>query len=218
MAPRPPAPRRKRDLAYDTSKYRAWSPGSDLTGRIPAHAEMVGGGYKYDVFDHYRLVKHPNIQNSWHQVPRDLVRLDDNHCAHAIRTMPRRSLKIFVADFDTRGMIPATRLPLGYAAKIYCNVGDRDIDGNLVQSGQEGWYYLWYKGIHCLKGAEGWDAEVAHALRTGEDLMTGHVSFAKEYKDVELGFKIGHRAVVQMAVTEPNHPAPSMVNPHPGPF
>ena len=42
-------------------------------------------------------------------------------------------------------MVKASRMPLGYAAKMYIQVGDIDRNGRAAT--QAGWYYKWYRGL-----------------------------------------------------------------------
>ena len=92
------------------------------------------------------------------------------------------------AEFDHDGMIKAERFPLGNAAKIWVDAGTPDIDGNVVPPGQEGWFYLWYRGIHILMGEEGLDL-YPYLIRT---------SFEAE-KCEGLHFRVGFAAVIQSA-------------------
>ena len=45
-------------------------------------------------------------------------------------------------------------MPLGHAAKAFKKAGDKDIDGNVLTDEDEGWYYLWHRGLHMLGGQE----------------------------------------------------------------
>lgn len=49
-------------------------------------------------------------------------------------------------------------MPLGIAAKVYVNVGKTDLIGKVIENGEEGWYYFWWRGVHLLCGKEGMDA------------------------------------------------------------
>ena len=39
----------------------------------------------------------------------------------------------WLADFDAAGMIRATRMPFGSANKLFCKIGDIDIDDNVLE-------------------------------------------------------------------------------------
>lgn len=56
----------------------------------------------------------------------------------------------------------------------------------MVTAGEEGWYYKWWGGIHCLMGKEGFDAEM-YLIRPSHE----------EFLVKGFGFKKGYRAVVQ---------------------
>ena len=58
-------------------------------------------------------------------------------------------------EFDKKKMIKSARMPLGFAAKMHVNKGDKDRHGNLAT--EPGWYYKWFRGIHILCGEEGVD-------------------------------------------------------------
>ena len=82
-------------------------------------------------------------------------RLDDLTIATLIEAMTsKQSLgKLWLAEFDNNGMIKARRMPLGYAAKMQVAVGDLDRNG--IPAIEGGFYYKWYRGLHCLCGIKG---------------------------------------------------------------
>lgn len=57
-------------------------------------------------------------------------------------------------------MVRGLRVPLGHAAKAYKKAGDVDIDGNVLEAEDEGWYYLWHRGLHMLGGQESLNAGI----------------------------------------------------------
>ena len=83
----------------------------------------------------------------------------------------------------TRGL----RVPLGHAAKVFKNVGDKDLEGNVLGVGEEGYYYLWHKGLHLLCGKEGLDGGV----------YTKRPAFEEPICE-GLGWKKSTRALVQL--------------------
>ena len=89
----------------------------------------------------------------------------------------------------------ATRMPLGHAAKIWVVASTRDVDGNVVEEGETGWYYMWWRGIHCLMGREGQAA----------GLFTIRPSF-EEFKCEGFSFKIDYKAEVQLPAGDPEDP------------
>lgn len=62
------------------------------------------------------------------------------------------------AEIDVRGMVKSSRMPLGYAAKEFVEAGYVDRNGHVAKAAEEGWYYLWFRGIHMLCGFEGEDS------------------------------------------------------------
>lgn len=50
------------------------------------------------------------------------------------------------AELDTQGMIRATRMPLGIAAKGFVNVEEVDFTEKAIAVGEEGYYYHWWGG------------------------------------------------------------------------
>lgn len=74
----------------------------------------------------------------------------------------------------------------GHAAKRWVSAGDVDLDGNVATEADEGYYYLWWKGLQVLMGKEGHDAGMYMVRPSWElDQQTG------------FSFKLTHRAVVQ---------------------
>jgi len=98
------------------------------------------------------------------------------------------------ADLNKAGMIRATRVPLGNAAKVYVKEGEIDIDGKIVKKHDEGYFYKWWRGIHCLMGQEGLNANL-YLIRP---------SF-EAFRCNGFTFKIGYRAVVQAPEGQDGH-------------
>lgn len=103
------------------------------------------------------------------------------------------------AEFDHNGMIRATRIPLGHAAKLWRSVGERDVDGKVIEWGQEGWYYDWWSGLHCLMGKEGYDKGLYLVRPSWEKFLCEGMAF-----------KVGYKAVVQFAAGDENDPTPGL--------
>ena len=117
-------------------------------------------------------------------VPQLPLRLDDRLCALVYEKFDAKQLSLlWPSEFDARGMVRATRVPLGHAAKHYYNAGDIDYDGNILEPGGEGWYYLWLGGVQCLMGKEGWDAGRYLKRPSHEKEFVGF-AFKKPYKAV----------------------------------
>ena len=83
-------------------------------------------------------------------------------------------------------MVRGLRVPLGNAAKQYKRAGDQDLDGNVLKKEDEGWYYMWYRGLHLLCGKEGLDAKIYLKRPAFETIRCAG-----------LGWKKGYRAVIQ---------------------
>lgn len=106
----------------------------------------------------YHLCMDPNITSAL-QVPQLPLRLDDRLVAFVYEGFKSRERhRLWPSEFREDGMVRAGRIPLGFAAKYEYKVGDVDFEGNILQPGEEGWYYLWLGGVHCLMGKEGMDA------------------------------------------------------------
>ena len=56
-------------------------------------------------------------------------------------------------EFDQKKMIKASRMSLGFAAKMLIAISDLDRNGNPAT--EAGYYYNWYAGIHLLCNEEG---------------------------------------------------------------
>ncbi|KAK0508530.1 hypothetical protein JMJ35_008806 [Cladonia borealis] len=175
-------------LKFHTKRYRLY----DAT--IQNRGAAVEGPFRhFGQFDDYALYINPNLQDpEFEQIPHSGVRLDDLTVSKVLKYYGRTILRTrWPAEFDQQGMIRATRVPLGRAAKRWVDRGERDVDEKLVK--REGWYYLSWGGIHTLMGKEGLDAD-RYWVRPS------HESF----KCPGLGFKISDWAKVQLA---PEHPA-----------
>lgn len=117
-------------------------------------------------------------------VPQLPLRLDDRLCALVYEKFDQKQLnRLWPSEFDLEGMVRATRAPLGHAAKHYYKPDDVDYDGNVLQPGEEGWYYLWLGGLQCLMGKEGWDAGRYLQRPSDEKKFTGF-AFKKAFKAV----------------------------------
>ena len=115
-------------------------------------------------------------------VPQLPIRLDDRLCALVYEKFHESQLNtLWPSEFDSSGMVKITRAPLGYAAKHYYKAGDTDYDGNILQPGEQGWYYLWLGGLHCLMGKEGWDAG-RYLKRPNHEKRIRGFAFKKPYK------------------------------------
>ncbi|KAL8759364.1 MAG: hypothetical protein Q9199_000799 [Rusavskia elegans] len=149
------------------------------------------------IYDAYTLVADPTMTIG--NIPTSGVRVDDFLAGKLL--MSDYSSKVlhqaWPAEFDHNGMIRATRIPLGHAAKQWRHVGETDIDGKIIQLGQEGWYYDWWRGLHCLIGKEDYDAGLYLVRPSWEKFLCGGMTF-----------KIDYKAVVQLPTGDPNDLTP----------
>ena len=200
--PKRPAPSKKQRIIkpprappahlriFDTDYYIIYN--ATLQNQGPA----VDGPFRnYHQFDGHALYINPDLKaTELDQIPHSGVRLDDLTASKVLSHFDCKVLCTrWLAEFDLQGMIRATRMPLGRAAKIWVNRGERGVDGRLVE--REGWYYLSWGGIHTLMGKEGLDAG-RYMIRPS------HESF----KCPGLGFKVSDWAEVQLAPEDPADP------------
>ncbi|KAF6231180.1 hypothetical protein HO173_010680 [Letharia columbiana] len=178
-------------LQYNTARYELYDPERRNTG-----ASVDGPFKSFRQYDNYTLYSNPGVQEA-KDIPGKGVRLDDLAVALVLTQCGQKTLhENWPAEFDLNGMVRATRVGLGLAAKAYQSEGDVDIDGNVVTKAEEGYYYRWWRDIHCLCGKEGLEAGQYKIRPSHEDL--GRPGF---------GFKISSRAKVQLEPGNPNDPS-----------
>lgn len=153
----------------------------------PHPVEPVKGPFtSFKAYDEYTLFIRAHLP-SIEEIPTSGVRIDDLTISRVISKMKASQLhKNWPADLDRHGMVRATRMPLGLAAKVWVDIGDVDVHGQVIPAGEEGWYYKWWGGIHCLMGKEGFDVGM-YLIRPSHE----------EFLVKGFGFKKGCRAVVQ---------------------
>jgi len=184
-SPRVPTPGLK---IYTTEHYHFYDPQLNNVGR-PVKGRFVS----FKQYDGYTLYMNARLRDV-DTIPTSGVRLDDLTISKVLSVFSRKKLsQAWPAEFDTKGMVRATRVPLGCAAKRWVDVGESDADENVVGAGQEGYYYQWWRGLHCLMGKEGYDAG-QYMIRPSHE--TG--------KTQGLSFKISHKAVVQRPSEDSN--------------
>ena len=146
-------------------------------------------------YDEYTLYMNPNLM-AVSEIPTSGIRLDDMTIAFVLMRCSQSTLhKNWPADFDARGMVKARRIPLGHAAKSWKSEGMVDIDGYVLTKAEEGFYYMWWRNIHCLCGKEGHDSKI-YLIRPSHE-QEGPKGF---------GFKVSSRAVVQLEAGESRDP------------
>ena len=172
------------ELWFSTGHYKLYDPGEKNVGfhREKPHRE-------FDNYDTYTLIMNPNYKDA-SEVPNRGVRLDDLTIALVSGKFTSKELhSAWKAEFGANGMVRTARVPLGHAAKVFKTEGDVDVDGYVLKKEDEGWYYLWHKGLHLLCGEEGLKANI-YMVRPSREKPRG---------DGSLGFKRGFKAVVQLA-------------------
>ena len=180
--PRPPTPLLTK---YSTNFYKAYDHNNPNPG-----VNFPGAFAKFADYDGYVLYTNPHLTDVT-TVPKAGVRLDDLTISRLIGKFSGKQLtQLWPAEFEKNGMVRSTRVPLGNAAKVWVNIGEKDLQGNEVKAGQEGYYYKWYAGVHQLCGKEGLD--------NGKFMIR---AFAVKFETKGFGFKIGHRAVYQCPET-----------------
>ena len=165
---------------YRTSHYALYGPALRNTGTA------VTESFRYfSQYNGYTLYCNPTLE-SVRDILKEGVRLDDMTAAFVLMTRSQSVLHDnWPAEFDHNGMIRATRAPLGFAAKFWKKKGDKDIDGHVLTKAEEGYYYMWWRNIHCLCGDEGLKAGLFKIRPSFE--QAGPVGF---------NFKVTCRAVV----------------------
>ncbi|KAL8664240.1 MAG: hypothetical protein Q9202_003190 [Teloschistes flavicans] len=186
----------KSQLVYQTGHYPVYDPTVDNRG-----PKVTSSFSAYGKYDGYALYMNPSLDASdakqLAMIPHFGVRLDDLTVSKVLVSSLRRHQlhQFWQSEFDQNAMVRATRMPLGHAAKEFKKVGDTDIDGNMLAEGQQGWYYMWWTGLHLLCGKEGLDAGT-YMVRP---------SFEKK-RVPTFSWKIGHKAVIQKAPGQVEEP------------
>ncbi len=168
---------------FDTTSYYPWRHG--MIAARPGPKKFI----RYSDYDHLDLFTDANVKRVAEIPHGRTVRLDDFavHLVGEGAGVQERSDN-WPPEFNEDGMIRASRMPLGLAAKVWASAGDVDIDGNKVL--EDGWYYVWYRGIHLLCGHEGLKKKL-YMIRP---------RYEKKY---ETGFKVGSMAVIQLPPGKP---------------
>ena len=175
---------------YVTSHYAPFDPEKWNVG--PRVCEAFRS---FAQFDKYTLFMNPAIERA-EGIPTSGVRLDDMTAAFVLTRCTRETLHAnWPAEFDQHGMVRATRMPLGHAAKFWKEEGDVDLDGNVIPKGGAGYYYKWWRGLHCLCGKEGTDRNL-YLIRPAFET----------FRCPGFGFKVSSRAKIQLPSGDPADP------------
>ena len=177
-------------LKYNDAHYALYNPVTQNQG-----AAIRNPFRHFSQYDDYALYINPNLKETeLEEIPHWGVRIDDLIASKVLLHYSQRTLHTrWPAEFDLKGMIRATRVPLGRAAKRWVKRGERDVEGKRAEV--EGWYYLSWGGLHTLMGKEGLDA----------DRYWVRPSF-ESFKCPGLGFKRSDWAEIQMAPEDPADP------------
>ena len=145
-------------------------------------------------YNEYTLFMNPAVKRV-EDIPTSGIRLDDMTIAFVLTRCTQSTMRAnWPAEFEYHGMIRNTRMPLGHAAKFWKEPGAIDIDGNILPEGREGYYYKWWRGIHCLCGKEG-DRDVYQNRPCRE-----------KFRCPDFGFKVSSRAKIQLPSGDPEDP------------
>ena len=174
---------------FDTDNYRRYN----LMDPNPGTAVLRPFRRSYEQYDDYALYINPSLKETeLDQIPCRGVRVDDLTASKVLLYYSQRALHTrWPADFDVRGRIRATRVPLGRAAKRWVKSGEEDLEGKRVE--EEGWYYLSWGGIYTFMGREGSGRYWVRPSREG-------------FKCRGLGFYREDWAKVQLAPEDPEDP------------
>ena len=190
---KPPRRPNNGQTRYHTDRYVFYDVLAKNNG--PAVTESHDCPFKFDIYDGFALVTNPNITTTEDflealkngTIPKVGVRLDDHLCGLAAISLidPNTRHRYFPAEFDKKGMLRASRIPLGQASKTWRRAGERDLNGHILLDTEEGYYYDWYAGIHPLMGQEGYDRGWYLIRPSWEDKVNENI----------LGFKVGFPAM-----------------------
>lgn len=192
------------ELKHITQNYGLYVYEKDNRGRPTMNTNPCS----MDQYKDYTLVFYPG------RIPDSGVRLDDKLASLAARSgLFGKSVlhEKLPAEFDQKGDIRARRVPLGEAAKMYFNVGDKDVKDRALKDGEEGFYYLWHRGIHLLCGGEGFDPTTYLVRPSYYDLKkrTDAVCFLKELKAVDTSVKTPEALKKALELNGPEKSKPS---------
>ena len=183
----PTLPRAKMSI-YTTDRYHLLQ-SLDPTQHEPETNEKYIRGYSnrhMAMYDNYKLLR-GTLVNSALDVPSNkAIRVDDKCCGLLLASYRPKDLgKKWKSEFDKKGMLRAERMPLGDPLTADFSIGAIDCQGRTVQAGEEGEYYLHWRGIHPLIGERGERAGLYRVRRGCEDfiLPKGHFGFKKDEID-----------------------------------
>ena len=149
----------------------------------PNNTSNVVGTFRgsFSAFDNYVLLTGEPSEplSSFGNIPFQGIRLDDRWAGRVTSQFKGSELAFrWPAEFDTSGMLRATRIPLGDPCLIWVEKGELDIDGKPAK--QDGCYYAWYRGLQLLCGAEGLE-DLFSVRPSHEALRCKGLTFKREF-------------------------------------
>ena len=104
--------------------------------------EAVPGPFtEFSAYDQYKLFIDADVTDA-EQFPKAGVRLDGLAVSRALTQVRSRELNGHCpVEFHMAGIIRATRIPLGFAAKMWVEEGDVELGGVAAGPEDEGYYY-----------------------------------------------------------------------------
>ena len=167
---------------YETEHYVPY----DLTNPDPPPAKEAkfrstsGMGF----YDGYQLYSNSD-PSTYQQIPRDVgIRIDDLLLALILENASTNAeaKRYAPTELDQACMPYARRIPLGNAVKLWVKEGEMDALGRPAK--ETGWYYKWWRGLHNLRGKEGYDTGDWLIRPSGEQELERKMYFRVEWKCV----------------------------------
>ena len=197
---RPPRPLRSDEAEHRTSSYEKYDiqnpPSNEKLAELKIDVRINPVLKRaYDSYNEYLLYSNLTPSDIT-DLPFPGVRLDDLAASWVLtayfagKITKNEMHRRWPVEFDEKGMIRATRAPLGLATKIYVKEGDKDLDGKTVKKSERGWYYKWWEGLHVLCGDEGFSKYMVRP--SWEELRTQELKSTHGF-----GFKMGWKAAMQ---------------------
>ena len=178
---------------YNDQNYRPFDRSTSvLVPKLSPHVvNSPGGLVNFEIFNDFYLY-FSNENEAVDQIPQHGVRIDDLAISRVVYNFTKPDLAShWPAEFNSKGMLRRNRTPLRHPAKVKVLVGERDILERIVQDGEEGYYYKWWRGVEMLCGSEGLEL---HRNRP----------FGSTPRIEGWGFLKGYKALVQLPDFHPD--------------
>ncbi|MCJ1307521.1 hypothetical protein MMC25_001167 [Agyrium rufum] len=130
---------------YNTSRYKKWTSTSTLPPRTTHEIRHFTHYLHLNDYLLYSLLAGATMKD----IPTSGIQLDDFTMRYVLQStvVSKQALKTYwPGEFDRTGFPRSTRMPLGLAAKVWANVGDKaypdKIDGppSVIEEGEQGYY------------------------------------------------------------------------------